>query len=133
MPNNIILLNNNACTFSIGSKINKMYECFADTFLLTCHKCHIKTFTREGETRERHAKKVKRQKLYEYTFIISTGYNVKKTMSKLLQDYSSISCLCTSNSLFQMYTLNVERFTMINKSQNIQCFLFWNMVVRVEK
>lgn len=69
---------NNACTFSIMSKINKMYECFANTFLLTCHKCHIKTFTREGETRERHAKKVKRQKLYEYTFIISTGCNVKK-------------------------------------------------------
>lgn len=78
MPNNnIIFLNNNACTFSIVSKINKMYECFANTFLLTCHKCHIKTFTREGETRERHAKKVKRQKLYEYTFIISTGFNVK--------------------------------------------------------
>jgi hypothetical protein len=47
---------------------------FANTFLLACHKCHIKTFTREGETRERHAKKVKIQKLYEYTFIIiSTG------------------------------------------------------------
>lgn len=75
---NIILLNNNACTFSIVSKINKMYECFANTFLLTCHKCHIKTFTREGETRERHAKKVKRQKLYKYTFIISTGCSVKK-------------------------------------------------------
>lgn len=60
------------------SKINKMYEYFANTFLLTCHKCHIKTFTREGETRERHAKKVKRQKLYKYTFIISTGCNVKK-------------------------------------------------------
>lgn len=74
--NNIISLNHNACTCSIVSKINKMYECFANTFLLTCHKCHIKTFTREGETRERHAKKVKRQKLYEYTYIISTGSNV---------------------------------------------------------
>lgn len=64
-------------------------------------------------------KKVKRQKLYEYTFIISTGYNVR-TMSKLLQDYSNISCLCTSNSLSQMYTLNVERFTIVNQLQNVR-------------
>lgn len=60
--------------FLTVSKINKCMNGFANTFLLTCHKCHIKTFTREGETRERHAKKVKRQKLYKYTFIISTGY-----------------------------------------------------------
>lgn len=85
-----------ACTFNSVSKINKCMNGFANTFLLTCHKCHIKTFTREGETRERHAKKVKIQKSYKYTFIIdiNLGYNIE-TMSRLLENYSYVSCLCT--------------------------------------
>lgn len=78
---------------------------FANTFLLTCHKCHIKTFTREGETRERHAKKVKRQESYKYTFIIliSTGCNVK-TMSKLLQNYLSISNFYAQVTILNVYS-----------------------------
>lgn len=84
---------------------------FANTFLLTCHKCHTKTFTREGETRERHAKKVKRQKSYKYTFIIiiSTGCNVK-IMSKLLQNYLSISNSYAQVAISNVYSMEMERF-----------------------
>lgn len=105
---------------SIVSKISKMYEYVANTFLLTCHKCHIKTFTREGETRERHAKKVKRQKLYEYTFIISTGRNIRKQWANYCKT-TQVSVAYARVTLFQMYILNMKKFTIINnrKSSNI--------------
>lgn len=104
-------LNIDACIFLIVFKINKCMNGFANTFLLTCHKCHTKTFTREGETRERHAKKVKRQKSYKYTFIIiiSTGCNVK-IMSKLLQNYLSISNSYAQVAISNVYSMEMERF-----------------------
>lgn len=104
--------------FSMVFKINKCMNGFANTFLLTCHKCHIKTFTREGETRERHAKKVKRQESYKYTFIIiiSTGCNIK-TMSKLLQNYLRVLVTLMHKLLFRMYTLNGKIYVMIYNSK----------------
>lgn len=58
-------------------------------------------------------KKVKRQKLYKYIFIIIISTCNIKTMSKLLQNYSSISNSYAQIAISNVYSKWKDLYTMI--------------------
>lgn len=78
--------------FLIVFKINKCMNGFAQYLSLDLPQVPHKNIHKRRRDAGEACKKVKRQKSYKYIFIIiiSTGCNIK-TMSKLLQNYSSIS------------------------------------------